>query len=440
MRATPTNRSVLRCGTVIDGSGSVAREDIALVVDGDRILSIEPWRDRADSDAESGNFRDLRGHTIVPGLIDAHAHLCLGAPGSAGWASAATDPIGIVAWGLASGVAALQTGITTIVDVGSHAGLALRVASLIDAGLAVGPRVMAAGAAITTTAGHGAEFGTPADSAAEIVHAVRTAVADGADVIKIMVTGGATDPSSNRRRAQYTQDELHAAIDDAHRLGKRVIGHANATEGITRAVRAGIDIVAHCNWLGTSPATVDVDMKTVEAMARQKVWIDLNVKGALRDLKGTDGAVLSWPDATPEPTTRWELLQPLRRRGVGLYLTSDAFGPSVGGFTQSLREGRMRWDLAAEELIALVSGEPARGLGLDDEVGTLAPGRVADMVVLRGDLRSDPDALIRPVSVYRGGVEVVAGGRLRPPAAALASSAEVAAQQDLLDAVFEQLV
>ncbi len=435
----PTHHRLLRCGTFIDGTGNPAQDDIAVVIDGDQIGSIAPWHDQVRSEVDPVDFRDLREHTIVPGLIDAHAHLCLGAPTSAGWADAASDPIGVVAWGLASGVAALQTGVTTIVDVGSPDGLALRVASLIDAGLAVGPRVWAAGAAITTTAGHGAAFGTPADNAAEIVRAVRTTVAAGADLIKIMVTGGATDPSSNRRAAQYSQDELAAAIDDAHRLGKRVVGHANATEGITRAVHAGIDIVAHCNWLGAAPATVDVDLNTVEAMIRQHVWIDLNIEGALRDLKGTDGAVVSCPDAAAEPANRWELLQPLRRRGVGVYLTSDAFGPSVGRFTASLCAARAQWGISAEELITLVTAAPARALGIDHEIGTLVPGTAADIVILHGDLRTDPDALLRPTSVYRGGVELVANQRLHPPAAALASGAEAAAQQNLLDSVFEQL-
>lgn len=218
-----------------------------------------------------------------------------------------------------------------------------------------------------------------------------------------------------------------------------MVGHANATEGISRAVNAGIDIVAHCNWLGPDPATVYVDMDTVEAMAENNAWIDLNIQGALRGLRETDGEVVSEPRPATEPSTRWELLQPLRRRGVGLYLTSDAFGPGVGEFTESLMEGRARWDLSAEELISLVSGEPARALGLQDERGTLAAGTAADMVVLHGDLRSDPAALVRPKSVYRGGIEAVSDGRVIPPAVALGSRVEAAAQQDLLDAVFEEL-
>ncbi len=431
--------TVWRCGVLIDGSGEPAVEDVALVIGDGRIVEVGTWDADYEALSRSSANRDLRGHTVIPGIIDAHTHLCLGSPTSSAWAAASVDQIGTVAWGLASGLAALQSGITTVVDVGSRDGLALRVSEVIDTGLALGPKVLAAGAAITTTGGHGTEFGMTADNQGELVRAVRAAVAGGADVIKIMVTGGAIDPSSNRRRAQYSEQELKAAIDDAHRLGRRVVGHANATEGITRAVAAGIDIVAHCNWLGQNSATVEVDWSTVAAMSDQRVWVDLNIEGALRNLQETDGRVVSWPEGEPVPNTRWELLAPLRRRGVGLYVTSDAFGPSVGRFTASLRQLRLRFDLSVELLVNLVTGEPARALGLDADRGLLIPGARADTVILTGDLRESLDALLTPVAVYRDGAEVVSEGRMSMPRVAAASGLESAAQRDLLSAVLNDL-
>ncbi len=430
---------LLRCGTFIDGTGATAREDVAIEIDRGLIKTIGPWKDRQEGLDQAITFRDLTRHTVIPGMIDGHTHICLGAPQSAGWASTGTDPIGVVVWGLASGAAALLSGVTTILDAGSQNGLALRVAALVDAGLAVGPRILAVGPAITTTAGHGSDFGTTANSAVEIVRAVRETVAAGADFIKIMVTGGAITPKSNRRRAQYSQVELEAAISDAHRLGKLVIGHANATEGITRAVHAGIDIVAHCNWLGTMPGTIEVDFDTVEAMVRQKVWIDLNIEGAFRKFETSDGVVVSKTDGGIAPSNRWELLKPLSERGVGLYLTSDGFGPNVGTFTSALCEARSSCDITAEELVSLVSAKPAQALGLDTEIGSLEVGKCADLVVLDGDLRSDPNALMRPTSVYRGGVEVVSRGMFRPSLIALQAGAAGVAQQEWLDSVFREL-
>jgi imidazolonepropionase-like amidohydrolase len=438
--ATVEASTLFRCGVLIDGSGGDALTDMAMHVQGERIVGLEPWRDGLDEGNDHERFVDLSECTVIPGLIDAHAHLCLGAPGSRGWTRAATDDVGIVMWGQAAATASLLTGVTTVVDVGSPRGLAIRLRDLLADGLAAGSRVFAAGSPITTTAGHGFEMGTFADSTAELVSSVRRTLAAGADLIKIMVTGGATDPSTNRRRAQYSEKQLSAGIADAHRLGMRVVGHANATEGITRAVNAGIDIVAHCNWLGREAGTLDVDRETVQTMARRQTSIDLNIQGALRDLAETDGVLLSWPYSTPEPTTRWELLQPLRVEGIPLYLTSDAFGPGVGAFTDSLTQLRSRWGLTAEELVSLVTSAPARALGIDDDYGRLAGGATADILVLPGDYRTDLTALLRPRYVYVDGKLVAADGRLVPPTASLSASTEQAAQQQLLDTVFQELV
>jgi len=431
---------LFRCGVLIDGSGGDALTDVAMDVRGGKVVAIEPWREGLEERTRPERYVDLSECTVLPGLIDAHAHLCLGAPSSSAWTRAATDDVGIVTWGAAAAAASLLTGVTTVVDVGSPGGLAIRLRGLLADGLAVGSRVLAAGSPITTTAGHGFEMGTFADNSAELVASVRRTVAAGADLIKIMVTGGATDPSSNRRRAQYSEKQLSAAIGDAHRLGMRVVGHANATEGITRAVNAGIDIVAHCNWLGSEAGTLDLDTTTVQAMVLRKTFIDLNIQGALRDLAETDGVVTSWPYSTPQPTTRWELLQPLRAEGVPLYLTSDAFGPGVGTFTDSLTQLRSRWGLTAEELVSLVTSKPAHALGIASAYGLLAAGANADILVLPGDYRADVTALLRPRYVYVDGKLVVVDGRLKPPTASLSATTEQAAQQQLLDTVFQELV
>ena len=417
-RTQPNRRLLLRCGVLLDGTGSAAREDVALEVEGERIVSIKPGDGIHD---ERSYVRDLRDCTVLPGLIDGHAHLSLRPELSGGLQlspPAVWDDIAIVSWALAAATAALCSGITTVVDLGSYSGLALRAGQLIDAGLAVGPKVFASGAAITTTAGHGAEFGRLADNGPELVKAVRAAVADGAHVIKIMVTGGSLDPASNRRRAQYSEDEMRAGISDAHRLGKRVIGHANATEGIRAAVNAGIDIVAHCNWLSARTDSIEIDMGTIEAMAERNVAIDLNIDGALRDLR-SDGVVEHWPFGGREPRSRWELLQPLRSKGIPIYLTSDSFGPAIAGFTGELERARSRWGLSAEELVAMVTGAPAQALGLDADRGTLVPGNLADVVVVRGDLRMPSTSLAEPLAVYRSGREVVTEGLLHPPARSL---------------------
>lgn len=432
---------VVRAGVLVDGTGVPAREDMAFAVTGDRLGEVLPWREHpASSEPDAANVWDLSDATVVPGLIDAHAHVCSGSPDSPSWRYARKDPSRIVAWGLASVSAALRAGVTTIQDVGSRAGLALVVRDLIRHGIGQGPDVLAAGRAITTTAGHGEHIGMAADSADELRKAVRSLVAADVDIIKIMVTGGATDPHTNRRRAQYSEAELAAAFEDAHRLGQRVVGHANATDGIVRAVAAGIDIVAHCNWLGEQPRTVTIDWPTVDRMAKQGTFIDLNLQGATRALGETDGEPIDWePSERHRFTCRWDVLQPVRERGVELYLSSDAFGPAVGSFSQGLADAAAQWQIDCAELISLVTSAPARGLGLAEDRGALREGLRADFCVLPGDLRADMQVLSRPQRVIKAGEPVAGPTGMELPVAARAHREEAAAQGRLLKEVFTEL-
>ncbi len=428
---------VLRCGVLIDGTGMPAREDMSVVLQGRRVIAVTAWEDREERH-RAGSVVDYRESTLVPGLVDGHTHLCAGSPQSAAWDNLPDDTSALVAWGLASCSAALTAGITTVVDCGSPGGSALQVRNLIQSGIAAGPRVLAAGEAITTTAGHGEELGMTADGAAEVRVAVRGLVKRQADFIKIMVTGGATDPHTNRRQPQYSIEELRVGIDDAHRLGRIVVGHANATEGIVRAVSAGIDVIAHCNWLGSDPGTVALDLPTVAAMADQGTYVDLNVQGARRSLTETDGRPVAWPDDLAVPTSRWELLAPLRDAGIGIYISSDAFGPAIGSFPADLGSAASQWGVPAEDLVHRVTGLPALVFGLD-QVGIVERGRDADLVVVPGDLRTDTSMFAQPVAVFQRGELVVDAGRLFPPPVARAHRGEAHAQALLLEEVLGEL-
>jgi len=312
------------------------------------------------------------------------------------------------------------------------------VRDLIDHGVASGPIVLAAGEAITTTAGHGEFIGTIADNRSELVKAVRGLVGRDADLIKIMVTGGATDPHTNRRATQYSQAELEVAIGDAHRLGRRVVGHANATTGIISAVAAGIDVVAHCNWLGTDPGTVVLNLSTISAMADRGTRVDLNLQGACRALADTDGLPAQWPFDLPAPRNRWELLAPLRAAGVEVYLTSDAFGPAIGSFPADLAAAAAEWGLGVEQLVHTVTELPARAFGIEDR-GAVLPGRIADLAVFEADLRTDPAGLGEPLAVFQRGARTMHEGRLSPPTVARDHRDEALAQLRLIDEVFDEL-
>ncbi|MEJ7704421.1 MAG: amidohydrolase family protein [Geodermatophilaceae bacterium] len=164
-----------------------------------------------------------------------------------------------------------------------------------------------------------------------------------------------------------------------------------------RAVDAGIDIVAHCNWLGPDPGTVLLDEPTIKRMAQDGVIVDLNVQGATPapGRHRRRGGRLAGDSA--QPGCRWDLLEPLRQAGVAMYLTSDAFEPGCDRLVpHPAGSGRVRArGLGAAELISLVTAIPAQALDLTDR-GGVTPGRTADLAVFDGDLRSDVSALSRP--------------------------------------------
>lgn len=430
--------AIYRCGVLIDGTGAPAAEGVAVTVQNGIITAIEPWTETMiNSPVEVIDFSDC---TVMPGIIDAHTHLCDASDGIPG-VNGPPDDVAVVSWGLAASVSAVMAGITTVADLGSPSGLAVRVANLVKSGLARGPLIIAAGPAITTTAGHGTNIGAVADTADEVVRAVRRCVASGSDIIKLMVTGGADDETpTNRRRAQYTEEQLTAGIADAHRLGKKVVGHANGTEGIRRAVTAGIDMVAHCNWLGETSGTIDLDEKTIDMMRERGTRIDLNIQGATRDLITSDGTVLHWPFPDPLPTTRWELLAPLRRQGIKVHLTSDAYGPAIGSFTASLVLFSLRWPMRAEELVSIVTGEPAAALGIREQRGTIEVGSAADLIVVSGDLRKDFQEILRPLRVIRDGVVLSADGYLVPSPVSMSGGEEAESQQMRMERKFVDLM
>jgi len=420
-----TDRATLiTCSRLIDGTGGPAQGDTAVLVAGGRIVAVGTRSSLAHHPADREcDHIDAVGHTLLPGLIDGHVHVAWrsASTSDASWSRVWGDRELLMAWAAGASHAALLAGVTTLRDCGAPHGVSIALRNAISEGLLTGPRLLACGPCITTTAGHGEFLGVTADSADELRRRVREVCRDGADFIKIMATGGSMDPDTNRVRAQYTEAELRAAIDDAHRLNRPVVCHVNATEGIRFAVAAQVDTVAHCNWLGLVEGTIEYDAAVAEQMVQQGTWIDLNIAAGLKPFSEGDGRAQDW-SAPGAPRNRWELLGDLRRRGVAVYLTTDNSGPDVAQFPQLLLKACEAFDLPVHELIWRATGLTAQAIGLGNHLGTIQEGRTADLLLVDGDLASDPAALLRVRSVYQAGRLVVRDGLLAPPPLATRAS------------------
>jgi imidazolonepropionase-like amidohydrolase len=346
--------------------------------------------------------------------MDAHVHLAAGYSHHPGWDLARIDRSLLSTWACTSAQEAMRAGVTTLGDCGAPYGVTLQLKTLLDSGAVPGPRLLACGPCLTTTGGHAAELGVTADSGDELRRRVREVCARGADFVKIMASGGSMDPETNRRRAQYSFHELKMATEDAHRLNRKVVAHANATEAIRSCVQAGIDIVAHCNWLGAAPGTIEYDSEVASMMIKRGISIDLNIEAAITPLADYDGWMEEWVRDPVRPHTRWSLLNHLRQDGAVIYLTSDCFGPDVATFPRLLARLAKSQAVAFEEIVWRSTGVPAKSLGLGDVLGTVQPGRRADLVALDYDETVDAQCLLRVNRVFLEGRLAVQDGRLAP--------------------------
>jgi imidazolonepropionase-like amidohydrolase len=315
-------------------------------------------------------------------------------------------------------------GVTTQRDCGSPDLGVLRLRDAINAGIVTGPTIVASGPCVTTTGGHGDFIGLTADSAPELRGRVHELHDAGVDFIKVMASGGDMDPGTNRRKPQFSTDELRALVQCAHDHSLLVVAHCNPTESIRQAVEAGVDTIAHCNWLGEAEGTIDYDPDVAARLLERGTFIDLNIDATIRPYVDGDGWSQEWTEEF-HPKNRWETHDQLRSRGARLLFTSDEFGYRTAGFPSLLARLVAELGMDVVEVIHRATAVPAQAIGLSDELGTISTGRRANLVLLEGDIRaaSAPSALQSARTVWVDGRVVSSLGQLSPPPIALMSGA-----------------
>jgi imidazolonepropionase-like amidohydrolase len=390
-------RLILRGATVIDGTGAPPARGLAVVVEGDRIVAVVP-ADRA----ASGRVLELDGLTLLPGLINCHVHLCLGGE---------PDPVrplreeAVALTALKALVRARQTleaGVTTVRDLGGRDYVELAVRDAIRSGLVPGPRILAAGRGICMTGGHGWWFGREADGPVEVRRAVREQLKAGADVIKLLATGGVMTPGVDPHAPQLDLDEIRAAVDEARKAGRRVAAHAQAAQGIAWCVEAGVTSVEHGVFLTEAVAA---------RMARDGVALVPTLVAPEAIVRG--GLEASIPEfmvrkAEALRVRHREAFRLALRAGVTVAAGTDA-GTPLNPHGSLVPELRLMVEEGLSPLGALqaATATAARVLGLEQETGRVAPGLAADLLAVAGDPTERIEALdaVRLVMV-RGQVVV----------------------------------
>jgi len=398
---------------VIDGRGGPPIERAAIsIVDG-RIATVDPKA----SGVVPVDAVDLAGLTVLPGLIDAHAHVSSDTERSPGFElpelkhGADPRPADLRYFVLANMARAfLRAGITTVRDVGSYDNEAIVLRRAIELGLVDGPRLLSCGRILTATSPGARIFGTmyrEADGPWEMRKAVREQIRDGADFVKIMATGARSVEREDPEPAQMTLEEVVAVVEEVHRLGYRVAAHAEGLAGARNAIEAGCDTVEHGLSLHREPALLD-------AMAERSIVLvpTLSTFHDLAERFAADFAPRLVEQAKRQAEEAARTLDAAATAGVILAMGYDS-GPPGASANELVRMADA--GLGAAAAIRAATAGSACALGLTD-VGTIEPSRVADLLVIDGDPLADPSVLLEPdrVRLVVQAGRVVAGTRPEP--------------------------
>jgi imidazolonepropionase-like amidohydrolase len=406
--------TVIRAGALFDGTSETVQRDVTIIIRDGRIAEVG----RGLATPAGAQLVDLSGHTVMPGLIDLHTHL-MSDPSDLGRDRGAflfQYPDRALLKGVGHARVTLMAGFTTVRDVGAPGTTALALRDAIAEGLVPGPRIIA-GIGMGTTGSHcdpttGIRPGNvDVDASREYVfdgaeaaqRAVRRAVRDGADVIKICATAGVLSLSDDIGPAQMTPAELEAVIETAKSLNRRVAAHAHGLEGIRNAVRAGITTIDHGSVL---------DDAIIAEMTERGTWLVPTMMAYDQVVRMTEQGLLP-----PGPAAKTRAIAPLVRDSHRRAFRSNlkvAFGTDAGVFPHGLNGGEFRLMVEAgmPPARALLSAtrNAADALGRLADLGTIERGKIADLVAVAGDPIANIRLMETVVFVMKDGV-VVKGGR-----------------------------
>lgn len=398
-------------GRLFDGTGAAVREACGVLVADGRIVAVGS---AADGVPDGATAVELAGRTLLPGLIDAHAHVTVERPTPAPGAEALRP--GTDAHFLAADLREmLRRGVTTVRDVGSYGDLAIEARQAIRYGAFRGPRILTCGRIISATAPGGIFFEgmyREADGPDDVRRAVREQLRRGADFVKVMTTGARSVEIEDPDPAQLTRAEIATVVEEAHRQGYRVAAHAEGIDGTEIAIQEGIDTIEHGMYLSQRP-----DLLEQMAASGQYLVPTLSCFYGVAGLEHTVGVGAGADTAAgipgrPAAPTWSPLLVELAlhnleqadltlkaARAAGVRIAAGHDWHPLWNTAIEIRRMIAHGLSATEALVAATAGA-ACALGLDDHLGSVVAGKLADLLVIDGDPLKQPELLSRRESIW----------------------------------------
>ena len=414
----PANFKLIRAGRLIDGLGGPPIDSAAVLIEGSRIRAVGAKSDVAAPPGTSVEVFDYPNETVLPGMVDAHTHHNGFGDGRFGDDLAQLPDEVLTLQSARNARACLFTGVTSIRENGPKNATTLRLRDAISDGITVGPRMVLCGQPVAIVGGHMWYMGVEATGPNETLAQTRRLIKEGADYIKITATGGSTR-TSFPLRPSFNVDELTAITGEAHKLGKLTAAHCVSTQGTVNALDAGVDMIIHCIFKeadGTDGFRKDVADRIIEQgtfvnptlhVLRVRAW-DLEEKRQRQGLTTAEERLLD--EHRRDFDIRIEHCGRLIEMGAKVVTGSDSsWGDYKLGNTPSETECLVMAGYSPMQGVVSVTSLSAASLDIDGDVGTLEPGKVADIIAVDGDPSEDISALWDVADVFFGGQRVDRG-------------------------------
>ena len=411
--------TLIRAARLADGLSTSSQPNQAVLISDGRIRAVGAADTIASQIPPDTETIDLGDTTLTPGLIDGHTHLSLAGDGRSYVEMFSESDEMMVLTGAYNLRRHLDAGITTLREHGARNKVGFAIKEALSRGYIAGPRMQVSGRPITCSGGHFHMCNEVADGTDEIRRSVRRLVHEGADYIKIMTSGGGT-AGTLPGRASYSVEELHAVVHEAHHFHRLTAAHCRAKESMVRAVAAGIDLMEHAEFLDPDHE-MRFDPDLAEKMAECGIWISPTLQawtnyGRIVDLEQKrDRGELS-PAAASQLqalSDRAEKRLDIMRRMLD-YCRIDRIVPGTDSGVGSLAFGHLDYDLRLLVKVGFTPGEAllsatrisAEAIDMADELGTIEPGKIADLAAFKGDPTKDVLALSDVAAVFQAGVRV----------------------------------
>jgi imidazolonepropionase-like amidohydrolase len=397
-KETTPGVKIIHAGHLLDVKTGRTLNNVWVVIDGDKIL-------RVGTGAEQGaNIIELPNATLLPGLIDAHTHLT--SDPNFGYQELGISIPKEALIGAKNARITLEAGFTTVRNVGAAGYTDVALRDAINEGMVPGPRMMVSGPPLSITGGHcdnnllPYEYHAKSDGAADgveaVQHKVRETIKYGADLIKVCATGGVLSKGDDPQASQYTLEELKAIVADAHRLGRKVAAHAHGAQGIQWASEAGVDSVEHGSY---------IDDAAIQMMKSKGTYLVPTLY--LGDWMMENAAKIGLPEMY---AAKMRAVVPQARAKLKKAFDAGvkvAFGTDAAVYPHGLNAHEfavyVRMGMTPLQAIQTATINAADLLGWD-RIGTLEPGKYADIIAVNGDPTKDVTLLQNPVFVMKGGV------------------------------------